>query len=105
MTILNTITKSVFYPLSIVPPIFIVTSAIFLIVSYFVKSKKISLILIGASILLAICSQQIKQVDKPNQEVYYEVIFDETAKLNDVINKYEVVSRNGDIFTVKEKTK
>lgn len=59
---------------------------------------------IGAVFTVVIAGVVIP-VEMKNRSVRYEVFFENDTKVNDILDKYDIIDQEGKIYTIKEKTK
>lgn len=99
MTILNTIE----YDWSDVI-IFIIASLIVTIAAAGIMCNSILQGLVIGVIITIVLSCIVIPTELSDAAVRYEVIFDDDVKLNDILDKYEIIDQSGNIYTIKEKT-
>ena len=80
----------------------VIICGIAIVPSYPKYSAFIGLLFIGVGILLIIHTN--KEIERTKTLDYneYKVIIDETISARDFLDKYEVISKEGEIFTIRE---
>lgn len=72
----------------------------------FISDKKITFLISIACIAIAVVGfiHTIKAIDRDTHISYnkYKITIDETISAQELLNKYEILSREGEIFTIKE---
>ena len=105
MEILATIpvyTYPCIYNFLFVIAIITVVSGVSMIFSYPKYSAFIGLLFIGVGILSIIHTNGEIERTKTLDYYEYKVIIDETISAKDFLDKYEVISKEGEIFTIRE---
>lgn len=110
----NIINEHIFYQTESWLPAFfigyIATIVICALIGYFVSKKDQCFMLIGALIGLLvgvlIGGAAFVATERPTSEIdyiIYDVTISDEVRFNEFDEKYEIISRNGNIYTVKER--
>lgn len=99
MTILNTFTTREWTPWQIILLLFCLF--VFAGFSGFMISDSTICGLIAGIIIVGFTCAILFASDKTKDRAYYNVTFDDSVKINDVLDKYTIISHEGKIYTLE----
>lgn len=99
MTILNTFTACAYTPVKLILLLFVIFAMIFG-VSVVASNSPVWSLTIGLIGVLFACTM-IFLSGETREHTYYNVTFDDSVNINDVLSKYTIISNSGKIYTLE----